>query len=186
MNSPYGPGEKMWPLHLVDLLPSNKYMPTIVAMSGTSYPTRTTSVASRVYNVFNNAEYSYYFDAGGPTDVLTDLQTAAQVITRMQNYLNGVKAAAGSRLLKTFGMTMFPGAPYGATDPVRLEVNALMKSLAGNGSFYDYVIDMGAIPELQDFNNPTWFSDFTHPTTAGGLLIANLTRAAMRSASIGA
>lgn len=57
----------------------------------------------------------------------------------------------------------------GAQETQRLLLNDLIRA----SSRYNRVADLAAVPELQDPDDTTYYSDGTHPTAAGAALFAS-------------
>jgi hypothetical protein len=92
--------------------------------------------------------------------------------TATQDIYNGIKAYCQSQRAagwdKIILCTEINGNPVGWSTKY-LALNVLIRA---DHSFVDGVADLGAITELQDYTNTTYFGDGLHPTAAGYDLIA--------------
>jgi hypothetical protein len=84
----------------------------------------------------------------------------------------GCTTTSGSGLLQTYGTV---GTSSGAPG-VLVELNKLVKD---NTAGWDAIVDLAADSRLCDANNTTYYTDGTHPTTAGNDVMAELIGAAV-------
>lgn len=163
-------GPRTYPMLTWDRLPLG-FAACVVGISGTSYATRATTVASRVDPLLHNGAPAVVVDAGGNTDLGADGLTAAQLLAASEAYADARRAAGADYIIE---LTVTPAtALYTAgEDAQRLAYNAALLANA-NGKF-DAVVDQAGIPELADPADTDFYYDGLHLTTEGAELVAEL------------
>lgn len=150
------------------------------AIGGTSFPTRGSTAPTRVDPLLTQYHLrSVLFSDGGPSDLGVDGQTAAQTIARALSY-NTARRDAGWETI--IGNTVPVGYLYaeGTENAERIAYNAAVvadPSVIGA----DAIMDWAGIPQLQDYNNPTYFSDGLHFTSAGAALVGDQAAAVLHA-----
>lgn len=132
-----------------------------MAISGTSYADRATTVVSRVDQFGARYAYPMIVEFSGVKDI-TDGNTAAQILATAEAYADARRAAG---FKKVFTATVTPNSGYTAPqEAVRVAYNALLVANA-NGKF-DGVIDIAALPHAANAADTTYYTDGIHPTNA--------------------
>lgn len=149
-------------------------------MLGTDYPTRAVTVSTRVDPYYLQATgQRAYVDCGGSTDIQNGA-SGATVIANAEAYWNARKAVGFTPVV----VCTVPNGGIFNTSPLqaaRAAYNVLVKA----STVPSAVADLDACPELQNFNDLTYFQvDTIHPTAAGALVIANCILAALASIGI--
>jgi hypothetical protein len=107
---------------------------------------------------------------GGPTDFANDL-TAQQVLEANQRYTQARRAAGFDVIV---GATTPPlGWITPAQDAQRRAYNDLLRRYWRQVGL-DVLVDVAALPELQDVHDVQWFSDTTHFTDRASTRVAQL------------
>jgi hypothetical protein len=107
---------------------------------------------------------------GGPTDFADDL-TAEQVLEANQRYTQGRRAAGFDVIV---GATTPPlGWITTAQDAQRRAYNDLLRKYWRQVGL-DALVDVAALPQLQDVKDERWFSDTTHFTDEASSVVADL------------
>lgn len=106
---------------------------------------------------------------GGQQDIGSENDSAATVLADMESYAD-TRRAAGWDYVVAYTVPHSTGYT-GPQETVRAALNAAILT----STHWDAVVDLAAIPSMQDASNLTYFSDGTHPTAAGALVMANAT-----------
>lgn len=163
-------GPPLLPKMVADLLPDGSAY-CVVAIGGTTYDSRATSIASRTLPLLRNGAPSIVVDLGGNSDLGTQSLTAAQLVTRVEAYAASVRTSGATHVVETTVIPAHAALYDAAEDAQRLAYNGLLlDGLAG----VDAVADIAAIPDLADPSDTDWYSDGVHPTAAGCALAAGL------------
>lgn len=118
-----------------------------------------------------SSDEAYFFLLGGTNDIYLNSPTSAQLFGYITNVLGQARADG----FKVVAMTIMPSILFNPTmETTRLEVNQM---ILNNPQLFDYIIDTAKI--LPNFSDTRYFSDGTHPTALGSLLIANAVAKAM-------
>jgi lysophospholipase L1-like esterase len=137
-----------------------------VSISGTSWSTLATTAVSRADHVIKNADKTVLIMCGGTSDVLEN-DSAATILSDMESYANNRRAAGVDYIINTTitGYTSFTGPQ----EAVRVAANALIEA----SSVWDAVVDLAAVPELDDPTDVTYYSGGLHWTAAGAQVVAD-------------
>lgn len=140
----------------------------VANVGGTTYPERDDSVTTRVDWWMQAYDNVVLIDDGGTYDVRDDL-TTAQVLARKTAY-TAARRAAGANVI--VALTNPPATLFDGSDEiVRQEVNAaLLEDPEAYG--YDFAVDSGGAPELQNTADTTYYFDGIHFTDAGAAAYA--------------
>lgn len=134
---------------------------SVHGISGTTYPTRSTTDQDRMHPALvNGAVNTVLVDTGGQSDLLAG-SSAATILTNMEAYHTAAKAAGATHTV----MATIPSmtAAWGYTGPmetVRVSLNLLIKA----SSVWDAVADIAASPNSANPANTTYFPDGLHPS----------------------
>lgn len=146
-----------------------------VAISGTTYAFRNTTVIDRVDRAYINATRNTILDVGGQTDLLPGAAgglalTGAALLAISEAYADARRAAGCDYVVEfTVLKSTFYDAPQEAQ---RVIYNNLMKA----STHFDAVVDVASRAEFSDPNNATYFYDGLHFTQAGGAIFASMAK----------
>lgn len=173
-------------------------IPPLISVTGTNYPSRLFVSKGGDYHIRTDAypgrrlqqmilespAFSDLMMLGvGPkkyvvweiTNTLAQGATVLETLEYLEEFCKARRAAGFQVLVGTCLDRGDSGAGFNA---LRLAANAAVRT--GFANYADGVIDFAAIPQLQDFNNATYFqADKTHLTPAGYQLIADLVAASL-------
>ncbi len=147
--------------------PSNPFK--LTAVRGTTYLERMETAPQRVDVHADMTPCTLLVSHGGESDLLQGAQ-AAEVAQRVKTYLAARRAAG-------FDVVVVPTIPpttymTPANDQQRVLFNDLLRrSFRSLG--IDVLVDVAAIPELQEPTDTRWFSDGAHFTDEGSSLVAH-------------
>lgn len=140
----------------------------VANIGSTTYAERTANATTRVDWWLTTAERTVWIDDGGEEE-LKDGMDAENILAAMLNYATARRAAGADVLV---ALTTPPSNYWSAPqDAVRLEVNDdLLNNPEAFG--YDYTVDIGSIPELQDPDDTDIYFDGVHYTDAATTIVA--------------
>lgn len=133
----------------------------VIAIGGTTYATRVTTVEDRSYATFKNSQRPVLVDFGGESDIIAGL-TAAQVLAAMESYHDNARTRGA---VYTLCATVPPATvptwyTTNQNDVIRPALNTLIRA----STHWDKVIDIDALANSANPSNATYYYDGIHPT----------------------
>jgi len=140
----------------------------VVALPGTSYPTRMVDAEARV-DIYSAAhEHTVLFTEGGQAD-LVEGGTPEEILEDMTTYIEARRAAGFDAVI---GQTVPPSALYSPDqEERRLELNDLLRKHHREAGI-DALADVAALSPLADATDTDYFSDGVHYTAQAASLVA--------------
>jgi hypothetical protein len=159
--------------------PTRRYGMANMAISGTSYTDRSTTVVSRVDQFATRYAKAVIVDFSGVKDI-SEGKTAAEILALAEGYADARRAAGFSKVLTA---TVTANSGYTAPqEAVRVAYNALL--VANANRKFDAVIDIASLPHAADPANTTYYTDGIHPSNALAAEFAQLAYTALATARV--
>lgn len=146
---------------------------SVVGIAATSFTQLATTAASRVHPLAKPYAESTLVLCGGTSDLSTEGDSAATVLSDMVAYAAAARTAGFTRVI---ALTITPSTGFSAgANTQRLTANALILASAA----FDEVVDVAGHPSLDDATDVAYYSDGTHWTTAGATIAAGMVAAVL-------